>query len=243
MAVPSTTTCPACGFPTFADNACSRCGYVSGAGNTCPSCGSVARVEGTGKAAVCAVCGAPRIPGGFGGDPAKDALRETKAHRSAATRSSAATIVFAILAGIMTLLALAILPASLAGKAIVIALAVLPVVLALRSRSKTMKARNKAQEAQERAWLAAAEEIALRSGKGVTPAELAKRLGLDVAEADKLLTTLAVHDRTRIDVGDDAEVRYSVTPDVAVRVADPTDVDARAEAEIENEPAKEALKR
>jgi hypothetical protein len=38
-------------------------------------------------------------------------------------------------------------------------------------------------------------------------------LGVDEARADELLTSLAVQDRTRIDVGDDAEIRYSVTPE------------------------------
>jgi hypothetical protein len=37
-------------------------------------------------------------------------------------------------------------------------------------------------------------------------------LKIDPVKADKQLTHLAVHDRTRIDVGDDAEVRYSVMP-------------------------------
>ena len=46
-------------------------------------------------------------------------------------------------------------------------------------------------------------------------------LGIDPAFAEKLLTSLAVHDRTRIDVGDDAEVVYSVAPDVMARAPDP----------------------
>jgi hypothetical protein len=193
---------------------------------------------------VCGVCGAPRIPGGFGGDAAAAALRETKKHRAAATRASIATIVMALVGALMTLLALAILPASIVGKVIVVALAVLPIVLALRSRSRASTAREKATEAQDRAWLAAAEEIALRSGKGVTATELGKKLGLDNAEADRILTTLAVHDRTRIDVGDDAEVRYSVAPDASVRVADPAEIEANAEAEAEADVmAKETLKR
>ncbi len=237
--------CPACGFPAFSpeDKTCSRCGYATGAGNTCPSCGSVARVEGSGKKAVCGVCGAPRIPGGFGGEEASRALRETKEHRSSGARSSAATIIFGIVATIMSLIALAILPASLVGKVIVIALAVLPLVLALRSRSKASKARAIANEAHHRAWMAAAEEIARRSGRGVTPAELGKRLGLDDAEADRLLTALAVQDRTRIDVGDDAEVRYSVAPVVTPRVIDPAEEAAHEEAELEAGAEKMSRKR
>ena len=51
-----------------------------------------------------------------------------------------------------------------------------------------------------------------RRRTGVTVAELASRLKIDAVKAEKLLTQLAVHDRTRIDVDDDAEVRYSVSP-------------------------------
>ena len=47
----------------------------------------------------------------------------------------------------------------------------------------------------------------------MTVAELATRLKIDPERADQLLTQLAVHDRTRIDVGEDAEVRYSIGPD------------------------------
>ncbi len=61
--------------------------------------------------------------------------------------------------------------------------------------------------------LAAAEDVAKSSKNGVTVTELAKRLKIDPARAEDLLTQLAVHDRTRIDVGDDAQVRYSVAPE------------------------------
>ena len=46
----------------------------------------------------------------------------------------------------------------------------------------------------------------------MTVAELAARLKVDEVKAEKLLSQLAVHDRTRIDVDDDAEIRYSVAP-------------------------------
>jgi hypothetical protein len=210
------STCPACGAAAFASDkgVCERCGYASGEGNRCPLCGAIARIEGTGRSAVCAVCGGPRIPGGFGGQNAIAALREEKKHRSDARASSIATIVQGMFAAIAALIALAILPASLIGKVVVLAMALSPILLALRSRSRATKARALASAANERAWQAAAEEIAERSKQGVTAAELASKLGLPATEADRILTSLAVHDRTRVDVGDDAEVRYSVAPEI-----------------------------
>jgi hypothetical protein len=53
----------------------------------------------------------------------------------------------------------------------------------------------------------------------VTVDGLAQALGVEPAEAERLLTELTVHERTRIDVGDDAEVRYSATP--GSRAVDP----------------------
>jgi hypothetical protein len=86
--------------------------------------------------------------------------------------------------------------------------------LAVRARAKASQATSDANEALDRAWLAAAADVATQAKKGVTVAELAARLKIDAVKAEKLLTQLAVNDRTRIDVDDDAEVRYSVAPEI-----------------------------
>ncbi|WP_146654462.1 hypothetical protein [Labilithrix luteola] len=101
-------------------------------------------------------------------------------------------------------------PAALAAKLVLLAVALAPTLLAVRSRANAGKARSVADEAIERAMLAAAEEVVARAPHGMTAAELATRLKIDESRGDALLTRLAVHDRTRVDVGDDAEVRYSV---------------------------------
>lgn len=218
----ATSTCPACGANAFAaqgdGGTCSRCGYSSGESNRCPHCNAVARIENAGRDAVCAVCGGPRIPGGFGGEAAQNALREQQKALANARMASVATMIQGVFAAAVTLIALALLPASVAGKLIVFALAVAPLVLAIRSRGRAAKARELAMAAGERACQAAAEDVAARATSGITPATLAKTLGIEDARAEALLTSLAVHDRTRIDVGDDAEVRYSVGPDPLVRI-------------------------
>ncbi|MDF2697591.1 MAG: hypothetical protein K0S65_5974 [Labilithrix sp.] len=222
----ATSPCPACGANAFVaaasgdGGACSSCGYASGESNRCPHCGAVARIEGSGLASVCAVCGGPRIPSNLGGETTTNALRMQKKALAHARIASVATVLQAFVAGIATLVGLALLPASIAGKALVFAIAIAPLILALRSRSRATAARATAKAAGERAWQAAAEDAASRAEHGVTVNGLAKTLGVEPEHAEKLLTSLAVHDRTRIDVGDDAEVRYSVAAGAGERAFD-----------------------
>jgi hypothetical protein len=122
------------------------------------------------------------------------------------------------MATFFTLVALAAWPASIALKLFFLALAVTPSALAVRARSRAASATSDAIEALDRAWLAAAEDVAKNAKTGVTVAELASRLKIDPVRAEALLTRLAVHDRTRIDVDDDAEVRYSIGPEAGEHV-------------------------
>lgn len=178
------------------------------------------------------MCGGPRTPGGLGGDEAKAPLREAKLLRGKAIRSRAASLVFFLMAAFATLVAVAAWPAALVAKLLLLALAVTPTALGVRARGNASTSTSKAEEAMDRAWLAAAADVVTRSKKGVTASELAKRLKIDDERADKLLTELAVNDRTRIDVDDEAEVRYSVHPDdqAKVRVGSDDEDDALVRA-------------
>lgn len=214
--------CGACGAGAVVNGVCGRCGAAEGEPNRCPHCGSVARVEarGAGETAswVCAVCGGPRIPGGLGGEDAIRALKEAKAFLSTRTRARATSIAWGILAAFATLFVVAATAKAVIGASLVLAvLAIVPAVLAMRARGRAGAAQASADEAQGRAWAAAAEDAARRSPGGITASELARKLQIDDARADRLLTELAVHDRTRVDVGDDAEVRYCVEPRLRVR--------------------------
>ena len=222
------------------DGVCARCGNVGGDANRCPHCGSIARVEPKGHGAslhwVCGVCAGPRMPGGLGAEAAMTPLREAKASLGAATRSRAAFWVFAIMATFMTLIVLAAWPAAILAKLILLAMAVAPTLLAVRARARAGKANEAANEALDRAWLAAAEDVTSHAKKGVTVAELAGRLKIDAVKAEKLLTQLAVNERTRIDVDDDAEVRYSIASDAVAKVrVDSTEDKFRALEEAEAE--------
>lgn len=223
-------TCPACGKQAVENGVCSNCGYAQGEGNQCPHCAATARaepkVEGTTTRWVCAMCGGPRIPGGAGGEAAANALREAQTLFSGATRAKARSVAWTILAVLATLVVVAAsAKEAIAATLVLLVLAVVPALLALRARSQGTKRKENGDEALERAWLAAAEEIAAKAKDGITAKELGKSLAIDEKKADELLTTLAVHDKTRIDVGDDAEVRYSVGPDVLARVSVDNELD------------------
>jgi hypothetical protein len=217
-APPSPSTCSACGASAVTGGVCARCGFTSGEANRCPHCNAVARVEPKGAGAslswVCGVCGGPRMPHGLGGEKAMTPLREAKASQSLALRSRASFWFLTAMTLFFTLVAVAAWPAALLVKLIVLAMAVIPATLAVRARAQASRATSDANAALDAAWLAAAEDVASHAKKGVTVAELASRLKIDPARADALLTQLAVHDRTRIDVDDDAEIRYSIGPEI-----------------------------
>ena len=243
-------TCSACGASAVEGGVCGRCGTPSGEANRCPHCNAIARVEPKGSGAslrwVCGVCAGPRMPGGLGGEAVVAPLREAKASLSLATRLRLSYRLFALAASFSTLALLAAVLGSANLFVIFVAVATaFQMALALRQRGKAQRATADANEALDRAWLAAAEDVASHAKKGVTVAELASRLKIDAVKAEKLLTQLAVHDRTRIDVDDDAEVRYSVSPELDSSAADRVRIDttedkfrALEEAELDEAEAK-----
>jgi hypothetical protein len=150
------------------------------------------------------------MPHGLGGEAATGPLREARASELRSKRAKASVWAFGLMAAFFTLVALAAWPAALAWKLFFLAFAVTPTLLAMRARNRSKTSKADAAEALDRAWLAAAEDVAKSTRKGVTVAELAARLKIDPVRAEALLTKLAVQDGTRIDVDDDAEVRYSI---------------------------------
>ncbi|MCL2722966.1 MAG: hypothetical protein FWD69_00875 [Polyangiaceae bacterium] len=182
---------------------------------------------------ICALCGGPRIPSGLGGDAAATALRQSKALDGRSMRARMTSVIFAV----MTVLgALVLLAAWHAGFVVMLALfacTALFAALALRARRTATRLDRKSKDAQDEAWLAAVENVTAHETNGVTVHELAARLHIDEERADHLLTRLLATERTRIDVGDDAEVRYRTRTEIApgLRVDD----DALYEQELANE--------
>jgi hypothetical protein len=168
----------------------------------CPHCGSQTVIND----GVCGVCGGPRIPDNRGGEPAIKALKEQRKYLAIARNASIATVFQGLFATMATLIGIIVQPEAITAKAIIFFLAAMPLVLALRSRSKAVKNRGFAAEAGERAWQAAAEDVAKG---GVTAEQAAKKLRIEPDRAEKLLKAGAATDRVRVDIHDEsAEVVY-----------------------------------
>ncbi len=234
-------TCPACGAETTQPDSCDRCGYVRGERFRCPHCRAEARtetrvVDGT-TVFVCAVCGGPRAPAGLGGEAAQAHAREARTHFRAATRAKVASFAFGAAALLVAAVATIAWPAAFAGKLVWLSVTLAPALLALRSRLRVAPARARALATVKAMHLAAAKEAAEAAEAGATAKELSKRLGVTEPEAEALLVELSAADvGARIDVDDDAEVRfrlstYDAEPSDAARVADPSDEQAALEAE------------
>ncbi len=167
------------------------------------------------------------MPNGAGGEAAVAPLREARGSQRRALRARAQFWAFTVIALFFTLVAVAAWPiAAFVSHLILLAMAMAPTLVAVRARARAGRATAAEEEALDRAWLAAAEDVTSHAKKGVTVAELATRLKIDPVKAEKLLTELAVHDRTRIDVDDDAEVRYSIAPELQASNQNRVRVDA-----------------
>ena len=189
--------------------------HAGGAGEVirCPHCTNVARVTPRGEGKwlqwVCSACGGPRLPVGVSSTAANASLKEAQTAQLFARRLRVSALFLSLATLFITLFGLAVAPGGAVARVILLAAELAPLFLALRARRRANRISKKADEAIERAWLAASEDIAKEQKTGVTVAELAARLKVEPARAEALLTELTVHDRTRIDVDDEAEIRYS----------------------------------
>jgi hypothetical protein len=175
----------------------------------CPLCGARSAIA---PSAVlrwaCETCGGPRVPGSSAKDP--DLERAWREGRRARTLRLVAWPAFAV-AAVLALAAL--LTMAMAGAAWGIAglvMASVPATLGLALRGGAHKSATAVEPALQAAW-GRAVMARLRAHEGaVTHGELAAELGLPSAEAEAVLARLAAHDRVRVDVGDDAHLRYAI---------------------------------
>ena len=192
------------------------------AAERCPHCGGVARADVRGQGAwrhwICSACSGPRLPPGVTSPSATASLKEAQTATLFARRLRVSALFLSLATLFITLFGLAVAPIGGFARVILLVAELAPLLLALRSRRRANRISKRADEAMEKAWLAAAEDIAKGHKNGVTVKELATTLKVDESRADKLLTELTVHDRTRIDVDDDAEIRYSAGPEGSSRV-------------------------
>lgn len=220
----ATEACPACGASgTVQSGVCERCGFAFAEANRCPHCKVVTRVEHRERrgetAWVCASCGGPRMPAGLGSRGSSKELAKAKAADGRATRRMAGAMGLAGLALVSLFLMVTIAAVAPEGafvaKIVAMIVTGMLALVATRGFFGARKARGEGDAAIERAWLSAAEEVARRS-RTLTAEDLSARLGIEVPRAEHLLSELSVHGRTRVDIGEDAEIRYSAPADASL---------------------------
>jgi hypothetical protein len=162
----------------------------------------------------CAMCGGPRVPEGLGGKAAVAALRQSKVLDTRTTLARIVSILLAVLAALNTIVFLLALAAPIVIKLPLVACAAIAIAMSVRIRASAIRLDRKAKDAREEAWLAAAEDVATKMPGGITAQQLAARLHIDPEHADRLLTHLASTERMRIDVDDDAEVRFRAQSEI-----------------------------
>lgn len=199
----------------------------------CPHCGGTTIVER--HAALrwtCGVCGGPIVPADVElarSNAELASLVRAKRTRAIAFGWTAAAIVLSLSAlmafglGALLLLVAKLAPAILGGLGVVLG------AMAWSMRGRARAADATSQRELDAAWESVAAEI-VRARGNVTSAELARIMRTTEAHAEALLAATAVHADVRVDVGEDAELRYSsarvddervrVAGDTGVRVAD-----------------------
>ena len=201
------------------------------AGTPCPHCGGTTTIEKHRALRwICGACGGPIVPVDATGLPwlARSNAELASLVRAKRTRA----IAFGWTAGMIMLVVSALLALGLGGLLLLVAwlpsaiLGGLGVVLfalgmAMRSRARASDAI--AQTELDAAWESVADEVLRARGGDVTAKDLAQAMRTTEAHAETMLSALSLHDRARVAVDDDAELRYSAGPANAaplVRIAD-----------------------
>ncbi len=188
---------------------------IAGEANLCPHCRGQTRLEPSAELRwVCGVCGGPRVR-------VEDARARTKKSTElllASERERKASIVrrFGAIGLGLTGALLGGLAATLGTVSVVVgvvlALVSLPMLFA--AFALVLAARKRRREARRfsfEAWEEVAEALLRLHGKDATAEDMAALLGVEVAEAERVMTVLAAEDRARVDIGAGAELRYRVS--------------------------------
>jgi hypothetical protein len=204
----------------------------------CPHCGGTTTVEPHRALRwICSVCGGPVVP-------ADTATPRTNAELASLVRAKRArAIAFGWTAGMIAFVVMSLMTLGLGALlmavawlpvAILAALGVVLFVMAMGMRKRARTSDDTATRELDAAWESVAGEVLRARDHDVTAKDLAKTMQTTETHAETLLSALSAHDRARVDVGDDAELRYSAKTEVArVRVAEDDSHDERTEGAID----------
>lgn len=193
-----------------------------GPNEVCPHCGAVTTIRDDEELRkVCRVCGGPRIPASEEAPMSPDALaalrRGEKARRDRA-KGRALSIFGGIGIAAGALLALPVAIFSLTGALLTLAIVAGPsLAMLLFGKSRASGATKELSRAVDDAWIKAAQHLVER-GVVKRPADLSRLLGIDMAKADELMTTLSVDAEIgaasgRVRIADDGSAPASIPVD------------------------------
>jgi hypothetical protein len=227
VSAPDSRTCPGCAKPLAADAVrCTNCGLALGEHQRCPHCHAIADVEPSAEARfVCTVCGGVRIPiedaQVVRSAEQLDQLKRATAARSARTIWRIVGILVASF-GAFSALVLWVTLSFAHPPTVAVVVAVLAVLVpfafgvfsALRSRACAAGL----QPALEKAWVAAAADIARARGGEVDAATLAKQTRIAERDADQLLARMSAESLLTSSATSDGNLKYTL---VEAEGADP----------------------
>ena len=198
------------------------------AGTPCPHCGGTTTIEKHRALRwICGVCGGPIVPVDLPG------LARSNAELASLVRAKRTrAIAFGWTAGMIVMVVSSLLALGLGGLLLLVAwlpsailggLGVVLFALGMAMRSRARASDETAQTELDAAWESVADEVLRTRGGDVTAKDLAQAMRTTEAHAETMLSTLSLHDRARVAVDDDAELRYSAgpaNPAPLVRIAD-----------------------
>lgn len=181
----------------------------------CPHCGGQTRLEESARFRwVCAACGGPRIP-------VKDERAHSQAEKESLRRSHlAAKRAFGwrmAATGLgLTGAIVAAIGAVFVGAHAVVGLVVLGtalafIIFAMRFAGNARRELTNAKLAVFAAWGMVGEALLRLNGGQLTAKEIAAMMQTTEGDAERMMTVLTTDSRVRVDLGDDAELRYRVT--------------------------------
>jgi hypothetical protein len=212
-------TCPACSKSIDDDvTRCPHCGLALGEHQRCPHCHAIADVEISPEARfVCAVCGGVRIPID---DPAIvrspetiDLLRRATVARSARAiwRIVAAAVVgFGVFSVLVLWLVVDVAHPIFAGAAVGALAALVPFAFGALSWKKSVERGAELAPLLDKAWMAAATDIARARGDKLDAPALAKITRISEATADQILSRMSAESVLSSSVTSEGGLQYTL---------------------------------
>lgn len=235
------TQCPTCGtaVPPGAVR-CPGCGRVFGEVNRCPSCNAVAGVRRKGGGYVCMACGKPREvqPGTTILDDGRPGAVESMARSGVDPAAGALAQLMRGMGLLMVVAAIAAGATAALGPgapvALLVAIAVILGVGGVTSMSSAKRVEGAAKARRARQLEQRLLRLAEKRNGDVVATDAAKTLGVGLAEADAMLTSMADGSRVTVEVDPDGIVHY-VFREIAGAKGPRVRVDPAADAKSEQE--------